>query len=132
MTATSSVILQALGHTVRLMAPQFVKAYVKSNKNDARWRRPPMRPDAEAICDAVTRPSMGFAPVKNVEQQSVLACIGTGSHRALVSKLTARRNHAFAGAMSIASPVLDADYVARLLARPQAEGMVMQPSLEPS
>ncbi len=57
--------LQALGHTVRLMAPQFVKPYVKSNKNDAA--------DAEAICEAVARPSMRFVPIKNVEQQSVLS-----------------------------------------------------------
>lgn len=57
--------LQALGNTVRLMAPQFVKPYVKSNKNDAA--------DAEAICEAVARPSMRFVPVKNVEQQSVLS-----------------------------------------------------------
>lgn len=57
--------LEALGHTVRLMAPQFVKPYVKSNKNDAA--------DAEAICEAVSRPSMRFVPVKNVEQQSVLS-----------------------------------------------------------
>ncbi|MCW8177617.1 IS110 family RNA-guided transposase [Verminephrobacter aporrectodeae] len=57
--------LQALGHTVRLMAPQFVKPYVKSNKNDAA--------DAEAICEAVSRPSMRFVPVKNVEQQAVLS-----------------------------------------------------------
>ena len=57
--------LQALGHTVRLMAPQFVKPYVKSNKNDAA--------DAEAICEAVTRPTMRFVPIKNVEQQTVLS-----------------------------------------------------------
>lgn len=57
--------LQALGHTVRLMAPQFVKPYVKSNKNDAA--------DAGAICEAVSRPSMRFVPIKNVEQQSVLS-----------------------------------------------------------
>lgn len=57
--------LQALGHQVRLMAPQFVKPYVKTNKNDAA--------DAEAICEAVTRPNMRFVPVKTVEQQSVLA-----------------------------------------------------------
>lgn len=57
--------LQAMGHTVRLMAPQFVKPYVKSNKNDAA--------DAEAICEAVSRPSMRFVPIKNVEQQSVLS-----------------------------------------------------------
>ena len=55
--------------------------------------------------------------------------IGTGSHRALLSELTARRNQAFAGATSIAYPVLDADYVAHLLARLQAEGMTVQPSL---
>lgn len=57
--------LQSMGHTVRLMAPQFVKPYVKTNKNDAA--------DAEAICEAVRRPTMRFVPLKNVEQQSVLA-----------------------------------------------------------
>ena len=57
--------LIALGHTVKLMAPQFVKPYVKSNKNDAR--------DAEAICEAVTRPNMRFVPLKNVEQQAELS-----------------------------------------------------------
>jgi len=55
--------LTALGHTVKLMPPAYVKAYVKRNKNDA---------DAEAICEAVTRPSMRFVPVKDAEQQSVL------------------------------------------------------------
>ena len=57
--------LEAFGHTVKLMAPQFVKPYVKTNKNDAA--------DAEAICEAVARPNMRFVPIKNVEQQSVLA-----------------------------------------------------------
>jgi len=57
--------LQALGHTVKLMAPQFVKPYVKTNKNDAA--------DAEAICEAVTRPNMRFVPIKNGEQQAVLS-----------------------------------------------------------
>jgi transposase len=57
--------LKSLGHTVRLMAPQFVKPYVKSNKNDVA--------DAEAICEAVTRPTMRFVPIKNAEQQSVLS-----------------------------------------------------------
>lgn len=54
-----------LGHTVKLMAPQFVKPYVKTNKNDAA--------DAEAICEAVRRPNMRFVPAKSVEQQGVLA-----------------------------------------------------------
>jgi transposase len=53
------------GHDVRLMAPQFIKAYVKSPKNDAR--------DAEAICEAVTRPTMRFVPIKRVEQQDLQA-----------------------------------------------------------
>jgi transposase len=57
--------LQAQGHTVRLMAPQFVKPYVKSNKNDAA--------DAEAICEAVGRPNMRFVPIKNIEQQAALS-----------------------------------------------------------
>jgi transposase len=57
--------LQGLGHRVKLMAPQFVRPYVKTNKNDAR--------DAEAICEAVTRPSMRFVPIKTAEQQAILA-----------------------------------------------------------
>jgi transposase len=55
----------ALGHTVKLMPPAYVKPYVKTQKNDSA--------DAEAICEAVTRPNMRFAEVKSVEQQSVLA-----------------------------------------------------------
>ena len=57
--------LTAMGHTVRLMAPQYVKPYVKSQKNDAA--------DAEAICEAVGRPNMRFVAIKTVDQQSVLA-----------------------------------------------------------
>lgn len=57
--------LSELGHTVKLMAPQFVKPYVKTNKNDAR--------DAEAICEAVQRPNMRFVAIKTVEQQALLA-----------------------------------------------------------
>ena len=57
--------LQQMGHNVKLMAPQFVKAYVKSNKNDAA--------DAQAICEAVARPTMRFVPLKNTDQQSILA-----------------------------------------------------------
>jgi transposase len=56
--------LTALGHQVKLMPPVYVKAYVKRNKNDAA--------DAEAICEAVTRPTMRFVPVKDVDQQSIL------------------------------------------------------------
>lgn len=54
--------IAALGHEVRLMPPIYVKAYVKRNKTDAA--------DAEAICEAVTRPTMRFVPIKSIDQQS--------------------------------------------------------------
>jgi len=69
--------LEKLGHSVKLMAPKFVKPYVKTNKNDAA--------DAEAICEALSRPNMRFVPIKNGEQQAVLAL-----HRARQGFVTAR------------------------------------------
>ena len=56
--------ITALGHQVKLMPPSYVKAYLRRQKNDAA--------DAEAICEAVTRPTMRFVPVKSAERQSVL------------------------------------------------------------
>ncbi len=56
--------LRKLGHTVRLMPPRYVKPYVKRQKNDAA--------DAEAICEAVTRPTMRFVEIKTCEQQGTL------------------------------------------------------------
>lgn len=56
--------ISALGHDVRLMPPSYVKAYLRRQKNDAA--------DAEAICEAVTRPTMRFVPVKSAERQGVL------------------------------------------------------------
>lgn len=69
--------LTKLGHNVRMIAPQFVKPYVKSNKNDA--------VDAEAICEAVQRPNMRFVPSKSIEQQDMQSL-----HR-IRSQLVARR-----------------------------------------
>lgn len=69
--------LQALGHTIKLIAPQFVKPYVKSNKNDVA--------DAEAICEAVGRPTMRFVPIKSIDQQAVLSL-----HRARQGFIKAR------------------------------------------
>ena len=57
--------LEGYGHTVKLIAPQFVKPYVKTNKNDMA--------DAEAICEAVARPNMRFVTIKTVEQQAILS-----------------------------------------------------------
>ena len=61
--------LTALGHEVVLLPPQYVKPYVKRGKNDAR--------DAEAICEAMSRPSMRFVPMKTTEQQAALMLAGT-------------------------------------------------------
>ena len=74
--------LQKLGYRVKLIAPQFVKPYVKSNKNDAT--------DAEAICEAMARPGMRFVPVKTLEQQDIQAL-----HRvraSLIEQRTAKAN----------------------------------------
>ena len=64
-------VIGSCGHEVRLMPPSYVKPYVKRNKNDGR--------DAEAICEAVSRPTMRIVPVKSVEQQAVLSVHTTRS-----------------------------------------------------
>ena len=72
------------GHQVKLIAPQFVKPFVKSNKNDAI--------DAEAICEAVQRPNMRFVAIKNTQQQDVLSIhrmrsLVVGQRTALVNQI---------------------------------------------
>ena len=61
-------LLRGFGHEVRLLAPQLVKPYVKRGKNDAA--------DAEALCEAMSRPSMRFVPVKSADQQAALMLVG--------------------------------------------------------
>lgn len=61
-------LLRGLGHEVKLIAPQLVKPYVKRGKNDAA--------DAEALCEAMSRPTMRFVPVKSAEQQAALMLVG--------------------------------------------------------
>ncbi len=61
-------LLQSFGHTAKLIAPQLVKPYVKRGKNDAA--------DAEALCEAMSRPTMRFVPVKTAEQQAALMLVG--------------------------------------------------------
>jgi transposase len=75
-------LFEEMGHTVKMMAPQFVKPYVRSNKND--------RNDARAIAEAVTRPDMKFVPIKKIEQQDILLL-----HRAralIIKQRTAQAN----------------------------------------
>ena len=75
---------QEFGHEVKMMAPQFVKPYVKSNKND--------KVDAEAICEAVQRPNMRFVPIKSVEQQDMQSLhrarsLAVGNRTALINQI---------------------------------------------
>ena len=81
--------LGALGHDVRLMAPSYVKPYVKRQKNDAA--------DAEAICEAVSRPTMRFVAVKTAEQQSVMVLHRT---RLLLMRQRTRLANAIRGHMA--------------------------------
>ncbi len=74
--------LGALGYRVKLIAPQFVKPYVKSNKSD--------RNDAEAICEAMSRPSMRFVELKSVEQQDIQAVHRV--HAELIKQRTGKVN----------------------------------------
>jgi transposase len=74
--------LGKLGHEVKLMAPQLVKPYVTRNKNDGR--------DAEALCEAMSRPSMRFVPVKTAEQQAALML--TGIRDGLIARRTQLSN----------------------------------------
>ena len=61
-------LLQSFGHEVKLIAPQLVKPYVKRGKNDTA--------DAEALCEAMSRPTMRFVPVKTAERQAALMLVG--------------------------------------------------------
>jgi transposase len=81
--------LSRLGHDVRLIPPSYVKPYVKRQKNDAA--------DAEAICEAVTRPSMRFVPIKSPEQQSIMAAHRT---RSILTRQRTQLSNAIRGHMS--------------------------------
>ena len=79
--------ISRLGHDIRLMPPQFVRPYVKTNKNDAA--------DAEACCEAVQRPGMRFVPVKSVQQQTAMALHRVRDHlvRQRTGTINALRGH---------------------------------------
>lgn len=81
--------LSLLGHEVRLIPPSYVKPYVKRQKNDAA--------DAEAICEAVTRPSMRFVPIKSPEQQSIMVAHRT---RSILTRQRTQLSNAIRGHMS--------------------------------
>lgn len=109
-----------LGHTVKLMNPKFVVPYRKNGKNDAN--------DAEAICEAVGRPTMRFVPVKSVEQQAV--CALHTSRQFLVVQRTALINHCrgILTEFGMVMPV-GADKVRRLLTEKLNNEAKMIPSI---
>jgi transposase len=82
-------LIGSYGHEVKLMPPAYVKPYVKRNKNDGR--------DAEGICEAVSRPTMRFVPVKSVTQQATLAVHGV---RALLVRQRTMAANALRAALS--------------------------------
>ena len=112
--------LRAVGHEVRLMPAQYVKAYVKRNKNDAA--------DAEAICEAVRRPTMRFVPIKTAEQQAALL-VHRGRER-LVRQRTALVNalRAHLAEFGVIAP-LGLRNVARLIAVVRDESDARLPAL---
>ena len=89
-------VFEQMGHTVRLMAPQFVKPYVKSQKNDAN--------DAEGICEAVGRPNMRFVAIKSVEQQYLQAIHRIRSERVRQRTATANQIRGLLGEYGIVVP----------------------------
>ncbi len=97
-----------LGHEVKLMAPQLVKPYVARNKNDGR--------DAEALCEAMSRPSMRFVPVKTAEQQAALML--TGIRDGLIARRTQLSNaiRGYAAEFGLVAPK-GLDKIEPLLAR---------------
>ena len=104
--------LRKLGHEVKLMAPQHVKAYVKRNKNDGR--------DAEGLCEAMSRPTMQFVPVKTEEQQAALMLAGIREQ--LIARRTQLSNtiRGYAAEFGLITAAKGLDKIEPLLARDRA------------
>jgi transposase len=114
-------LLRGLGHEVLLMPPQYIKAYVKRGKND--------KIDAEAICEAMNRPTMRFVPVKTAEQQAALTMLGV---RDLLVKqrtmlINAIRGHAAEfGVTTAKGPKQIAELLARLASDEDVPGLARE------
>ena len=110
-------LLGSLGHEVRLIPPQLVKPYVKRGKNDAA--------DAEALCEAMSRPTMRFVPAKSAEQQAALMMIGVRDRlvRSRTQLANAIRGHAAEFGLTAATGV---HHIGRLLDRIAADQALPQ------
>lgn len=108
--------LGALGHEVKLIAPQLAKPYVKRGKNDAA--------DAEALCEAMSRPTMRFVPIKTANQQAALMLIGMRDR--LVRNRTQLTNAIRGYAAEFGLTAADSDDAARLFRydRARCSGMI--------
>ncbi len=105
-------LLGSFGHEVKLIAPQLVKPYVKRGKNDAA--------DAEALCEAMSRPAMRFVPVKTAEQQAALMLMGLRDRmiRNRTQLANAIRGYAAEFGLTVATGIV---HIPHLLARIQAD-----------
>jgi transposase len=105
-------LLQSFGHKVKLIPPQLVKPYVKRGKNDAA--------DAEALCEAMSRPTMRFVPVKTAEQQAALMLVGVRDRliRSRTQLANAIRGYAAEFGLTAARGIA---HLAPLLARLEAD-----------
>src|SRR5882762_2888109 len=114
-------LLRSFGHEVKLIAPQLVKPYVKRGKNDAA--------DAEALCEAMSRPTMRFVPVKSADQQAALTMLGV---RDLLVKqrtmlINALRGHAAEfGVTTAKGPKQIAELLARLASDEDVPGLARE------
>ena len=108
-------LLQSLGHEVKLIPAQLAKPYVKQGKNDAA--------DAEALCEAMSRPTMRFVPVKTTEQQAALMLIGVRDRlvRSRTQLANAIRGYAAEFGLTAARGIA---HLAPLLARLEADESV--------
>jgi transposase len=88
-------LLTSFGHEVKMIAPQLAKPYVKRNKNDAA--------DAEGLCEAMSRPTMRFVPVKTVDEQAALMLISVRTR--LIANRTNSPTQSGAMPMSLGSPL---------------------------
>jgi transposase len=116
-----SRLLQSFGHTVKLIAPQLVKPYVKRGKNDAA--------DAEALCEAMSRPTMRFVPTKSTEQQASLMLVSVRDRliRNRTQLANSIRGHAAEFGLTAATGKA---HVVRLLDRIQADTSLPATALE--
>ncbi|WEZ85373.1 IS110 family transposase (plasmid) [Rhizobium sp. 32-5/1] len=108
-------LLTSLGHEVKLIAPQLVKPYVKRGKNDAA--------DAEALCEAMSRPTMRFVPTKSADQQAILMLVGMRERAVAAQTALANMIRGYAAEFGLTA-AKGISHISLLLERIMADGFV--------